>query len=109
MGALLGWREGNADRARRQAKPIAGRGQNLQGGLHDPSTEELALATPGPHLDQRDSVAAAVIGRMSLRILPAGYISESGLVQRCLINYPVAKLQEDRMAGLAPAALSNGH
>ena len=93
MAALLGWRE------KRRIARAAGEADSSEevstfGGLHEPSTEELALQRPG-----RIWINAILLLLVKFMI---------GLCAALLINYPGGKLQMDRMAAHAPSALSMG-
>ncbi len=104
MAALLGWRE-----KRRRAAGEADSSEEVStfGGLHEPSTEELALQRPG-RIWINAILLLLVIVALFTAILPAGYIFMIGLCAALLINYPGGKLQMDRMAAHAPSALSMG-
>jgi CitMHS family citrate-Mg2+:H+ or citrate-Ca2+:H+ symporter len=106
MAALLGWRE------KRRIARAAGEADSSEavstfGGLHEPSTEELALQRPG-RIWINAILLLLVIVALFTAILPAGYIFMIGLCAALLINYPGGKLQMDRMAAHAPSALSMG-
>lgn len=106
LAALLGLREQRriaAGDVPADQGVLVGNGHDLQ----EPTAEERALERPG-RLWANGALFLSVLIALFAGVLPADYVFMIGLCLALLINYPGGKLQMQRIAAHAPAALSMG-